>query len=294
METKIAMSLETYLENKYATQTKNLYLYEINKFLKLHPNANTYGLSDVINYLNYLKNNHVRLDSRPRILSSIKCYYNYLIEIGEIDVHPCMMLKQKLKKNSIQIQDLFSSIELEQILKMDELGKLLRLRNKIIVSFIIYQAALSSEIISIKLEDIDLDRGTVELSGNFKVNKRKLRLNNLQIKMIEQYILNDRKRLNFNKIPQLIVTIKGEKITVESINYIFEKIQHMFPERQLCSRVVRQSVIANMLNERNHKIEDVQLFAGQKWPSATERYKSYANEVGHKKINSWHPLEKMK
>ena len=288
------MSLEDYLSIKYASQTKNLYLYEINKFLTMHPDAKNFVLSDIVNYLNHLKNNHVRIDARPRILCSIKSYYNYLIEIGEIEAHPCMMLSQRVKKKEIQIQDLFTSKELEQILQMDELGKVLKLRNKIIVSFVIYQAALGSEIISLKLEDIDLDRGTIFLAGNGFVNKRTLRLNSLQVNMLLEYIEEDRKRLNFKNINELIVTIRGEKTTVESINNIFEKIKYVFPDRQLCTRVVRQSVIANMLNERGHQIEDVQLFSGQKWPSTTERYKRHTTELAQKKINSWHPLEKIK
>ena len=50
------------------------------------------------------------------------------------------------------------------------------------------------------------------------------------------------------------------------------------------------SVIANWLNDRKILLEDVQLMAGHKWPSSTERYKRADLEEQHRLINEFHPL----
>jgi len=82
----------------------------------------------------------------------------------------------------------------------------------------------------------------------------------------------------------------GTPVTVEDISYHTGVRKHLFPDRNLNPVTIRQSVISNWLNERKFPLEDVQLMAGHKWMSATERYKQINLDEQRELINKWHPL----
>ena len=117
-------------------------------------------------------------------------------------------------------------------------------------------------------------------------------MNERQVKLLEEYIIQIRPKLNPFKRDELILTSRGGAATVDGLSSLFDALKYMFPDRKLTATTVRQSVISSLLNHHNYLIEDVQLFAGQKWPSTTERYKRHNIEDQRKKINLWHPMEK--
>lgn len=291
METPL-ITFEQFLNQKYAPKTVKSYLFFVQKFLKQHVNAANFDFSDVVDYLSKYKKNNSHCKNFYALFASIKTYYNYLVEIGFRDTHPCRMLIQKIKKPSIQIQDLFSSEELETLLTIPETCELLAKRNKIIISLFIYQGLLSSEIIDLKMSDIDFENKMIFVKGNRKVNKRHLLLNEKQLKWIEEYLDIDRPLLNIYTLDYLFLTIKGNKLGIDVLQFLVERYKYIFPDRKLNHITIRQSVISNLLNELHHSIEDVQLFIGHKWPSATERYKRSDIVTNFSKINKWHPLEK--
>jgi integrase/recombinase XerD len=285
-------SLELFLYDRYASSTAKIYSFYLEKFLTKNPDAANYNFAQIIDYLYTSKGKQKKNTKLPMLLSSIKCYYNYLLETGQRNTHPCRMLVQKIKKKSIQIQDLFTRKELEQILNSDPWASFLTIRNKLILSFYIYQGVLSSEIIELKICDIDFDRKKVKFKGRRSVTSRTLGLNDLQIRLLTEYLVTIRPKLNKFNREEVIITSRGGKATIDGLSSLFDVLKHMFPERKLNATTVRQSVISNLLNHHNYFLEDVQLFSGQKWPSTTERYKRRNIEDQRQKINMWHPMEK--
>ncbi|MEO6882419.1 MAG: hypothetical protein ABI199_00190 [Bacteroidia bacterium] len=65
----------------------------------------------------------------------------------------------------------------------------------------------------------------------------------------------------------------------------------LFPDRNLNTKTIRQSVIANWLNEKKIPLEQVQLLAGHRWTSSTERYKQNNLNEQRTLINKWFPLD---
>ena len=99
------------------------------------------------------------------------------------------------KKRQVQFQELFMGAELEMLLKRENRYEHLKLRNKIIISFLIYQAMTSEDVMRIDLNDVDLDKGTVYIKSSAKLASRTLPLTQLQQEYIEDYLHKDRKRL---------------------------------------------------------------------------------------------------
>ncbi|MEN8119752.1 MAG: tyrosine-type recombinase/integrase [Bacteroidota bacterium] len=89
---------------------------------------------------------------------------------------------------------------------------------------------------------------------------------------------------------KLIISKTGKEETGEGISYLLETLKHLFPERKLNPKTVRQSVITNLLKQGND-LRIVQAFAGHKYPSTTEKYRQTGIEELKAGIEKYHPLK---
>lgn len=285
------MTFENYLQRTHTNGTIKTYSYHVDAFLIRYPNANKMNYAEITEYIKDLigKKNYSALLSTQ--LAAIKRYYDYLIETGKRNDHPCKHINLHRKKNAIQIQDLFTTEELEKLLERENRYKNIEHRNKVIISLMIYQALSSSELCRLNVEDIDLDRGTVYVKGSSKNSARLLELKSSQILLIQKYLTEHRMRIVAAKTDRLLITIRGVPETTDGINSMIEPLKYLYPERNLNPTTIRQSVIANSLNVFKKPLEDVQLFAGHKWPSTTEQYRRTDISEQLEKINLWHPLK---
>lgn len=280
------MTFEEYLNRYHTKQTVACYTYLVDIFLIRYPHAFKLTYDEITQYI---KEKGASKNMTTQ-LAAIKKYFDYLIEIGVRDDHPCKNIRLHKKQRPIQIQDLFSPEELELLLQRENRYSNLSYRNKVIISLLIYQGLTSSELCRLNCEDIDLDRGTIYVKGSSRNSARTLDLMPNQILMIQNYITQNRRKLASVGSRQFLITIRGVGESTEGINSIIEPLRLLYPERNLNPSTIRQSVIANKLNISKLPLQDVQLFAGHKWPSTTEQYKRKNNSELIEKINLWHPL----
>lgn len=284
-------TLEQYIYRHHTDKTAKTYLYYLDVFKMQQPNAKALNYNEITKHIEALKKNKTEVTQISPILSAIKRYYDYLLETGQRQDHPCRNLKLQRKKKPIQTQDLFTPTELEQLMNRENRFANLELRNKVVISLLIYQALACSELCRLTLSDVDLDAGTIYIKGSPKFAARTLELKPSQIKLLLDYINTSRKNLLRSATNSLLITQRGVVETVDGIHSMIEPLKHLYPERNLNPTTIRQSVIANKLNISKENIEDVQLFAGHKWPSSTEQYKRTDINEQLEKINMWHPLK---
>lgn len=282
-------TIEQFLNSQHTTETVKSYMFNINHFLKLNPKAKSFKYSDVVNYLSSQKYKHQKQSMSP-VLAAIKKYYDYLIYTGVRNDHPCKTLKIKRVKKPIQVQNLFTSSELEELLNRENRYQNLEIRNKVIISFLIYQGITSQELIRIDVNDIDLDTGTVYIKSTAGTNKRTLELNSTQGILLYKYINEYRNKLSKTSSKRLLLGIRGDVYTVDGINRMLRPLKYYFSDRILNATTIRQSVIANWLNVKKIPIETVQQMSGQKYPSSTEKYKTTNVDEQRKLINQYHLL----
>ena len=288
-------SIEQFLYRKHTKQSAKSYLFVIDNFLATNPRAAKYQYSDIIKHFAELRPRYPNIATLNSMLAGIKRYYDYLVETKQRNDHPCRMFRIKgegvAKKRQVQFQDLFTSAELEMLLKRENRYEHLKLRNKIIISFLIYQAMTSEDVMRVDLKDVDMDKGSVYIKSSAKLASRTLPLTQLQQEYIEHYLHRDRKQLLKVQTDRLIIGHRGIPETVEAIGGMLEPMRKLYPERNLNAQVIRQSVIANWLNKNKYPLEQVQLMAGHRWPSSTVKYRRKDMEEQREKINLWHPLK---
>lgn len=292
------MSLHEYLQKKYSKSTYKSNLYNIKKFTEFYPNgAKNADYQTILRYIEHIRKNY---DLHPKTLRhrlyAVKIYFNYLLETGQRNDHPCseLYLKDKIDRQ-IQVDNLYSAESLEKFVetKPKHKSQAIENRNKIILGLLIYQALTIKEIAELTTENINLERCEITIKGNQEITSkspqpRTLPLNAKQMLIIHNYLEKDRPKL-IKQIDenQLIVGKNGEKINGSSISQMInenrpksEKIQPM---------KIRQSVIANLLKKENDT-RIVQVFSGHRRTSTTIQYKQTELEMLQNAINTYHPI----
>lgn len=283
--------IERYLHEVLTKQSADSYFYSIKKFLNENPNAQNYTRRDVIVYLDSFAKNTSEA-YRSKILSALKMYYNCTLELGVRESHPCEFLTIKVHRSKkIQLQNLFSSEELEYLLEREDRYRFVQSRNKLLISLLIYQGLTSYEIVNLKLRDIHLDEGYIHVRNTTsRVKPRKLSIFNRQYFWIDKYLSERDLYLSNSKQDHFIISKLRTSFSVDGIHAMFDQFKTLFPDRDLSPKTIRMSVIANWLNEYGKSIDDVMELSGIKNPSTVEQYIQNVTDETHNLIQKYHPL----
>jgi len=287
------MKLEEYLKKHYSKTTAKAYQREIEIYLGNCKEAETASHKDIVNHIGNLRNRYSNPKTLNRILASIKAYYTYLASTGKRKDNPAKSIRLRDKQNrDIQLQDLFTPEELENLLNRKERYNLLTIRNKVLTGLLIYQALKPNELETITINDINLDQGTIHIKSQSKTNGRTLQLKPKQIMLLHQYMNEVRIKLNKNpKEEKLLIGKTRNPMPSEDITkHIKRSFKGMYAPRKVNCQTIRQSVITNLLKQGND-LRIVQVFAGHKNPGTTEKYKQNSMEALKMAIQKYHPFK---
>ncbi|QYS87191.1 tyrosine-type recombinase/integrase [Flavobacterium oreochromis] len=270
------MTLKEYIQNHFSPSShKSLYCC-INKYQEHTINHEKATLNDILRYLKILRESNKKQRTIANHLHSIKVYYRYLQCIGIRKDHPIkkLILIDKIDK-TIKTQNLYSTKQLEEYYNQTPKHK------KLMVSLLIEQALTTSELIAIKVKDINQEKAEITIKN------RTLPLKAYQIYLCTEYI-NYIEYIKEKKQEDYLFTTRTNKAYRE--NDISQLINKNRPkEKQITPLIIRQSVIKNLLG--HHDVRVVQVFAGHKISSTTQQYKTTQFEELKAKINLLHPLQ---
>jgi site-specific recombinase XerD len=287
------MSLADYLQQHYTPATAKAYTREVDIYLSNYPAAPKAVYKDITSYVGALRKRYRSVATLNRILAAIKVYYDYLCDAGIRNDNPAksVLLKDQ-RTRDIQLQDLFTTDELELLLHTKERYNNLDYRNKVLISLLVYQGLHPAEMEALKVEDINLEAGTIYIRSTPKTSGRELSLRPNQILLFYQYFREIRpKLLNGNPCNAVLIGLRNEPMKGEDITKHVKRIyKGIYPGREINAQTIRQSVIANLLKQ-GHDISVVQGFAGHKYPSTTERYKQSEIETLQAAVQKYHPLK---
>jgi len=273
MNQKLKNNFAQYLQNRYSPATAQSYLYSIERFIDQYPHANKLGLKGIESYLAKLKKQGQTISYRSVTLSAIKVYYNFAIENSNLQRHPCKSLFLSEKKpTGKNFNGMLSIQELESTFKLlPNRYKCTRCRNKAILGILIYQGITSGELVNLQLHHIDFDAGTIRIPSSAKRMGRTLALKSSQVVALIKYIELERPKLAGLNYKSLFVSMRGMKMTVDGLHSFIHNMNGAY-DKELSPKNIRQSVICHWLNDKKIPLEDVQIMAGHRYPSSTEKY----------------------
>lgn len=262
-------------EKNYSEKTLLSYNNDILKFIKY---LNEKKLRD-INKINKntirlffldLKNKDLSNRTIGRYYSSLNSFFKYLLEHEKINKNPLELIEYPKYTKKVP-EHLFDS-KMEELLNVNY-GNDLRIgaRNKLIVYLLLDSGVRVSELINIKINDIDIEERVIKVFGKgskdryvFFTNKTREMLNNWLVY---------RNELAHNDY--LLVNYKGEKLTARSIQYIIKKMGDMIGV-DIHPHILRHTFATDLLN-RGADIRMIQELLGHENLDTTQIYTHVSN-----------------
>ena len=246
----------------------------------------------ILECLSWCREKNIQGTALNSCLHAIRLYLDYQVEKGVITINPALSVKirsvtPKPKHQPLSVQTIeavyqwFISLELST-----EKERIVHKRDIVLLGLLLFQGLDSGDMERLKVQDFNLQQGTVYVPSSRSNAARKLKLESIQILPIQEYFLMTRAKL-------LRCRKESDKLVPQSkindiVSRFTEQVKKQYTEIR-GSRHIRSSVIMNWL--RTNHIRQVQYMAGHRRVSSTEKYQKEDLHDLAQQLNIYHPMK---
>lgn len=269
-----------------------LYVKRLNDWLNTESiEIQNISYSDLLSYLKHLKKQGNKTNNLNRQLAGLRQYFDYLKREKVISKNPSQSIFIKGGIRRIP-HDILSRETLQVIYDSQQNPIPTGKRDKLMLSFIIYQGLLKNEVLNIEPTDINLLKGTVYVIGNGKTKSRTLKLEPHQIIPLQEYITSIRPQLIKEKGTDSVYLFVSKGKCINAENSLYEMLEVLKRKHATLKNFlhIRTSLISHWIKEKN--IREVQHQAGHKTIVGTEAYKTVDLQDLQDSLALFHPLNK--
>lgn len=266
---------------------------EFNRYLKQEMIDYTSVDYDFIKgYLVYMYDKKLSRNSIARKLSSLRSFYKYLYNNNIVKTNPFKYVKTPKKEK--KLPKYLGVEELEIIFKTPNITIPLGQRDKLILEILYATGIRVSELVNIKIGDIDFNKKEIKING--KGNKERIaEFGDYCLDAIDLFIENGRNILlsKHNKVCEyLIINEKGNKITTRGVEKIIDNIiKKAALKKKVTPHMLRHTFATHLLNE-GCDILTVKELLGHESLESTQVYTHVSNEYLRKVYLNCHPRSK--
>jgi len=240
---------------------------------------------DAFDYLIYLSRKKLKPSSLRRKISSIRSFYRFLIREELIDRDPTNDLT--FPKNEKKLPQILTVEEIEKLINVIPKNSLKGKRDKAIIELLYSSGLRVSEIINLKIKDLDFNNNYLKCFGKGS-KERIVPFGELAKNYIFDYF-NEREKNNI-KSEYLFTTKKGEKLLRQEINNflrVYSKRAKL--KKKVHPHMLRHSFATHLL-ERGADLRSVQELLGHVDISTTQIYTHLTKEYLKEIYLNTHPL----
>ena len=230
--------------------------------------------------------------SVSRILSTLRTFYKYLVRDGKIQKNPFSSIKNP--KQPKKILEILDEQEVKKFLESIPSSSYLELRDKAMFELLYSCGMRVSEIVDLKLSDIDFDEGLIRFIG--KGNKERITpIGDSAKDCLEKYIRAARYNLERErKSENVFLNRNGQKLTRQGFWKILKKYAGKANvSKNLYPHLFRHSYATHML-ERGADLRIVQELLGHSSISTTQIYTNINKKHIKETYFKYHPRDKEK
>lgn len=255
-------------ELNYSFYTIKEYVLHVKDFITYCDNNGVNYLSlnkdDVINYLKFLDDQKLSNKSIGTILSSLRCFYSYLLDNGYINLNIFKLISNpKLEK---KLPSFLSYEEIRIVLDSIDTDNILSIRNKMVIELLYATGIRVSELRNIKINDIDFNNKSIKVFGKGS-KERIVFFGDYAYDAIKLYLDNGELKSEY-----LILNNKGKQISVRGIELIIKNvIDKACIKTKVSPHTFRHTFATHMLNN-GCPLKSVQELLGHASLSSTEIY----------------------
>lgn len=268
--------LEEYLkylkyEKRYSSDTVDSYeedLVEFFSFLdKEDINVLNLTYDDIRFYLMELDEKKNKASTISRKLSSLRGFYKFLINKEYINNNPFALIKSPKKEK--KLPRFFYYNELEEMFNSIDITTSLGQRNRLILEVLYASGIRVSELVNIKVSDINDE--TIKVLG--KGNKERIaRIGDYAKEILDLFLEDGYLELNKYNSDYLFLNNNGKKLTTRGVRYILDEvIKNTTINKKISPHMLRHSFATHLLNE-GCDILSVQELLGHESLTATAIY----------------------
>ena len=261
------------INKNYSENTIEAYKRDLNEYFSYLKNNNKNYLSidydSIRKYLSYLNDKKDTNTTISRKISSLRGFYSYLRLNEKIKNNPFKLIN--LPKKEQKLPRFFYYNELEELFAACDTSTSLGQRNLAILEVLYATGTRVSELINIKLEDINFSEKQIKVLG--KGNKERIVfLGEYAVDALEDYLNDGYLFLNKYNLDYVFLNHLGNKITRRGIEDILTKlIKKTSIDKKISPHMIRHSFATHLLNE-GCDLESVQEMLGHESISATAIY----------------------
>ena len=277
MERQLKQFFE-FLENekKLSENTLQSYKRDLKQFRKfvesysLH--YNKVSEDDINLYIKELQESGKKASSISRAIASIRSFYQYVLKKKKIKRDPTANVKSpKIEK---RVPSVLTSQEVELLLDQPKDVDLKGTRDKAMLEFAYATGMRVTEIISLNIDDVNLEEGYVTCSSGNK--QRTIPLGNMALKALKEYIEDARDiMIKDEEEKALFVNVNGGRLTRQG----FWKIIKYYKEqahitKDITPYVLRHSFATHLL-QNGADLKAIQTMLGHSDISSTQVYMQF-------------------
>lgn len=271
-------------EKKLGDNTINSYMLDLEDFFKtFNGSIESCTKKDILAYISSI--NGLEVSTVNRHISSLKSFFNYLVDESIIKVSPME-----------EVSSLKKAKKLPKYLSISEVNKLLNIplnsefdyRNKAMLELMYATGLRVSELVSIECSNIDFENSIIRINGKGK-KERIIPLGEVASYYLKVYLNDYRsKLLKRNTYNQVFLNNHGKPITRQGFNYILENIRELTGiEKEITPHVLRHSFATHLL-EGGADIRSIQEMLGHENISTTNIYTEVVNDVLRSNYEMYH------
>lgn len=262
-------------EKKMSDNTKQAYLRDLKNFQTFILKRGLSGYeeasnAEIVAWLMELKASGRSKATVNRKLASLRNFYHYLEKEKRIQENPAENIKPpKISKKEIEY---LSIEEMECLLAVPDDSTMKGKRDRAILELLYATGIRASELIEMKLEDMNLRMGFVKCSGEHG-KARIIPVGRLARKVMEDYVLDVRPVfLKENQTDALFVNYAGRSFTRQGLWKVLKQYgEEAGLELPLTPQIIRNSFAVHML-QNGADIRSLQELMGHEEISATQAY----------------------
>ena len=275
---------------KYSSNTINAYLTDIEEFTNFVNKVTDVTDKEISTYLSYLYNDiKLSKSSIGRKLSSLRSFYNYLVKEDIINYNYFNDVSNP--KKGLVLPKFINEKDMSNIMEVCMGDNPILERDRLIVELLYSTGIRVSELINIKLTDINFYNNEIKILG--KGSKERIVIfNNTCREALNKFIKDGRKKLYKNDTGYLFIGRNNGHISSKYVRDIINKVKvKAGVEGKITPHVFRHTFATDMLNN-GADLVSVKDLLGHESLNTTSIYTHVTNEQIKKVYEMAHPRAK--
>ena len=280
-----------YLEKElnYSKETIINYDIDIKKYCaflkKENKNIISVDKDTIRKYLKYLDKHKLSNKTISRKISALRTFYNYLVDIKKVEDNIFLQIKNpKIEK---KLPNYLTSDEIDMILCSFADNDFYEVRNHLVIELIYSTGLRASELLNIKLKDIDLNNKEIKVMGKGS-KERIVYYGDYVTDLLKSYLNKYRRSI---KSEYLIISKNKEQLNISVLNKIIkEACKKVGIKRNISTHTLRHTFATDLLNNGS-SINSVKTLLGHESLATTQIYTHITSEKIKEIYKNTHPRD---